>query len=98
MAKISAAWKCGHCGDWHDDEYSAQECCEPRVIDGWRCDGCFDYHRTKQNASACCGFVCQGCGAYTSDEDAASDCCGIPYIEKPTPFELEAAGQLRMPL
>lgn len=98
MAKVTASWQCGLCLECHNYEEDAQECCAPRVNEGWSCDACGDFHRTLENASACCGFVCQSCGAWAPDEDAASDCCGVPYIEIPTPFELEAAGQMRLPL
>lgn len=98
MATISAAYRCGNCGEWHDCEEYALECCAPRADDGWKCDACGAYHKLKTGAQNCCNdvFKCLACDEPHETEEAASACCGIQYAYQPTPAELEAAGQQRL--
>lgn len=98
MAQISAAWQCDSCCEVHDFEDEAQDCCAPRVIEGYKCGACGEFFRLKENAAACCGCVCMACGTHHQDADAATACCGMAYVERPTPAELEAAGQLQLTL
>lgn len=77
---IAPKWKCPDCGELHDDEYDARECCPPQVWAAFVCPICTEEHR---------------------DEIAAIDCCGFDPDAPPPPpsaAELEAAGQMRLPL
>ncbi|KIO49624.1 hypothetical protein [Nitrosospira sp. NpAV] len=77
---IEPKWKCGECGDLHDDEDEARECCEPSVFEVYVCPTCGEEHSAEAEAIDCCNF----------DPD------GPP--PPPSAEELEAAGQMRLPL
>lgn len=99
MSAISAAYQCGNCAEWHDQEEEALECCAPTAIDGWKCDACGDHHKLKANAEACCGFQCAECAGWNDDADANCTHCGSAPAEfRPSPAMLEAAGQQRLSL
>lgn len=51
---MNPAWKCSKCGDVHDDEEDAYECCRPAVVAGWLCPACNEFHVRKQDALDCC--------------------------------------------
>lgn len=46
MQKLNATplWKCGECGDVHEDEDEARECCMPRIWELWQCPECKKVH------------------------------------------------------
>jgi hypothetical protein len=52
MAKIG--WECGRCGDVHDWEDDAQECCQPEVKEVYLCAECEEVHKTELEADNCC--------------------------------------------
>lgn len=49
-------WQCDGCGDIHDDEDDARDCCRPRVIEGWSCPVCDKFHEDEEDAIACCDY------------------------------------------
>ena len=83
-------------------------------IDVWQCADCGDRWESYDNALTCCApapqraFRCGECGADYHDEEEAELCCvavdeeGITVDGENMPIisaaELEAAGQLRLPL
>jgi hypothetical protein len=95
---ISPAWECSHCGEWHDNEDDAIECCEPTIIEGWQCDSCGECYRLEENAKSCCAqsFICGGSSEQHTDAESASECCGIPFLTMPSLEDLEKAGQMRL--
>lgn len=97
MSSISAAWMCSACGDWHDDEDAAIDCCRPTFAEGWKCDACGEYHRLKANAENCCGHQCRECGEYSDDAGTVCEHCGHDTANDPlSPATLEAHGQQRL--
>lgn len=46
MQKLNATpiWKCGECGEIHDDEDGARECCMPDIYELWQCPECKKVH------------------------------------------------------
>lgn len=100
MSTVTPAWQCSNCGEWHDCEDYALECCAPAAVDGWKCEACGDYHKLKDNAVGCCGYLCSACQQW-GDSDSLCESCGHDIgadINTPTPAELEAAGQQRLAL
>ena len=73
-------WECGDCGDLHDCDLDALECCK-EIHEVWVCPICDDKHDTRDDALNCAA----------ADLDASD---GIIVVA--TPLELEAAGQLRL--
>ena len=51
---IKSKWECGECGDLHDDEYDARDCCRPSVRKVYLCPVCEDTHDTEEDAKDCC--------------------------------------------
>lgn len=98
MSTVSNAYQCSNCGDWHDYEESAIECCAPSAIAGWKCDACGDYHKLKANAENCCGFQCAECGQYSDEKSICEACDHDMTMDRATPAQLEAAGQQRLAL
>lgn len=54
MAAVTELWRRGECGEDHEFEDDARECCAPRISEVWRCDGCCETHDTEADALACC--------------------------------------------
>ena len=54
-------WECGRCGDVHDSEDEAIECCQPSISETWECGVCGECHDDREDALHCC----------LSDEEAA---------------------------
>lgn len=99
MSTVLPVYQCSNCGDWHEAEDDARECCAPSVVCGWRCDACKDAHRLKENAEACCGNQCRECGEWNNDGTVICETCGHdPESDPPTPTMLEAMGQQRLAL
>lgn len=42
--QIRTLYKCGSCGDIHDDEDGARECCQPEVEEMFECPVCKTIH------------------------------------------------------
>jgi hypothetical protein len=98
---ISSCYKCCGCGELHDMEDDAVDCCKPEIIDGYKCDECGSFYRShdKGEALKCCAtkFLCAKCDAEFYNEDDASKCCGVEYVAPPlTTAELESLGQTRL--
>jgi hypothetical protein len=58
-------WKCGDCGEFHDDESDALHCCAPGPEEAWACPDCEKAHDTERKALECCmpdnGVTCPNC-------------------------------------
>lgn len=52
--KLESVWQCGECGETHDDEYDARDCCRPSITEGYLCPECKDFHASEREALACC--------------------------------------------
>lgn len=48
-------WKCGQCGEIHDDEDEARECCMPAIHELYGCPICDANHEDEEDALKCCG-------------------------------------------
>lgn len=78
MATYTEVWKCCECGEIHDDDDDAQECCKPRIEELYRCDVCSETHEDEDEAGNCCGLSsgytkCPSCYRhYRSNELSAS--------------------------
>ncbi len=48
-------WKCGECGEIHEDEDGAGECCRPMIHEMWGCPVCGEAHDKESLALRCCG-------------------------------------------
>ncbi|WP_219117119.1 hypothetical protein [Janthinobacterium sp. UMAB-56] len=81
MSLIETRWKCGSCGDIHEDESDAHECCQPSVSEVYICPVCGAWHRGEDAAQECCP---------NEGEDGDAEGCS------PTAAELEAQGQMRL--
>lgn len=51
--QILERWKCGECGEIHDDENDARECCLPGVFEVYQCPICKTSHIDSQEAEEC---------------------------------------------
>ena len=78
---VTTRFRCGECGELHDFEDDARECCPPQVSKVFVCGECGDWHRDKAEAEACC-----------ADETHELP----PHHPIPTTAQLEALGQLRL--
>lgn len=81
------AWACGTCGHvWTGigSHDDAEQCCvaPPEECTAWQCAECLTRFPSRAEADACC--LPEG------------EACAI--LNTPTPAELEAAGQMRLPL
>ena len=54
--KLKQKWKCHECGEIHDYEDAAAECCQPEISKGYECPECGDFHRKEADAIDCCGY------------------------------------------
>ena len=79
-AGLEPKYMCDACGDVHDFEDDAADCCRPKIVLGYQCPVCRDFHPREEAALDCCA-------------DLAIN-GGVPPM--PTAAELEAAGQLRL--
>ena len=72
----------------------------------WQCSRCDELHTCEDSAESCCPtevyevFVCPVCADVYDDEQSSLDCCDtdLDVMTAPTHAELEAAGQMRLPL
>lgn len=91
-----ARYRCDECGEIHDDQDAAIECCPPSVSRVFVCSECAEVFRNEEGACECCR-----CAEVFRNEEGAGDCCPDVVAEtfhEPTPRELEAAGQQRLEL
>lgn len=79
----------------------------PESCLAWRCNECLAAYTDEDEALDCCqptiseGFICPTCRTFHKGEEAAIDCCGWSPEDpppRPTHAELEAAGQMRLPI
>lgn len=54
-------FKCGECGDLHDDDDDALECCRPTISEVWICGTCNEHHDHESGAQVCCGDAAVRC-------------------------------------
>ena len=47
-------WKCSECGEFHDHEDDARECCAPEVYEYFGCPECGMVHEEETDALQCC--------------------------------------------
>lgn len=47
-------WECGRCGEVHEDEDEAVDCCRPTVNEVWECAVCGECHDDRDEALKCC--------------------------------------------
>lgn len=48
-------YQCSACDKVHDEEWAAEECCQPEVWTVWQCSVCSEIHDTEEEADDCCG-------------------------------------------
>lgn len=56
-AQKSNYWKCSSCGQEHEEEEDAENCCPNHAEKGresWVCDECDTMYDTKEEANECC--------------------------------------------
>ncbi len=79
----------------------------PTRCTNFRCGDCGEIYGSEDSALACCApkaeevkcWKCAECGDEMDDEDMARYCClDEDVVLPPTPEQLEAAGQQRLPL
>lgn len=78
--EIEVKYRCNECGDLHDLEEDAQECCAPTVSEVFLCPTCSKAHGSEDDARSCC-----------MPDDVDPLRCAMA-----TPAQLEAAGQERL--
>lgn len=54
MENAEQVWRCEQCGEIHDDEDEASECCPPEVTVLFRCKVCRETYRKEEEAEDCC--------------------------------------------
>lgn len=79
---VQEVFVCESCGETHDDEDSAHECCPVRVLPRFRCGACRAVHRNKAKAEGCCSgsstrqpMQCPVCLQRADSFEIAADCC-----------------------
>jgi hypothetical protein len=65
-------WVCDECGEEHDDEDRADECCK----ETYECPCCGTEHDNEDSAELCCKetYECPCCGTEHDNEDSAELC------------------------
>lgn len=56
MSTLEPKWRCDECGEIHDTEDDAHECCSPEVTEGYLCPVCRTFHLEEDGALECCGY------------------------------------------
>lgn len=51
---VEEVWRCEQCGEIHDDEDEASECCPPEITALFRCTACRKTHQSEEEAEGCC--------------------------------------------
>jgi hypothetical protein len=52
--KIDPKWRCEHCSEIHDSEWTAEECCPTEITRVYLCPECDTAHNGEAAAEACC--------------------------------------------
>ena len=64
-ATIKTLYRCSACGEVHEDEDYAEECCRPDVEEVYACPACGAVHDVKSMAQECCEdldmIMCPNC-------------------------------------
>ena len=56
--KATLKYSCGECGELHDDEVDAAECCPPEIWKAYVCGHCGEnHHYDEEAAEECCADV-----------------------------------------
>lgn len=63
MKRIDPRWECGACGEVHDDEDDARDCCRPGVSEVYLCPVCDCKSNTEDRALDCCAGEAAEAGA-----------------------------------
>ena len=50
---LKSVFKCGECGEIHDEENEAVECCQPNISEGFLCPVCQEFFFDEESALAC---------------------------------------------
>lgn len=74
-------YECSGCGEEHDDESDAKNCCRPQEI--FKCSVCRQRHDYEDEAASCCPgagangqpMQCPVCLKGAEDFETAVDCC-----------------------
>jgi hypothetical protein len=56
MVSIKSRWRCHECGELHDYEEDALECCPTQISEVYVCPGCNDQHSLECETLECCGY------------------------------------------
>lgn len=77
-------YECGSCGNIHDCEDAAGECCRPVTYDtsGYRCLNCEKYYTKKKEALDCCTKEILLCTSCKKEVEADGRCCPDLFINK----------------
>lgn len=75
-----------------------------KAIEAWQCNDCGAVYECEDEAHECCmpiiieGFKCPVCFGFHLSESNALTCCPVDEDGHPMakPWELEAAGQMRL--
>lgn len=54
MVKAIERYECGRCGETHDTEEDAVDCCAPSVSHVWECGECGETFDDEDEADECC--------------------------------------------
>ena len=54
MSKISTVYICSSCDNEHENDWEAEECCQPEVWTMYKCCTCENTHESKTEAEECC--------------------------------------------
>lgn len=84
MERVIEVFRCEMCGEVHEDDSDARDCCEPEITRLFKCTACGEIHSDEEEAEDCC---IEG-----ANEDHDID--GRLYMAQK--LELERAGQLRL--
>lgn len=78
-----------------------------KALRRYGCERCDTLHEREWDAELCCqpdvyvGYICSACEEWYENEPAAVACCppvDIDTLDVPSAAELEAAGQVPLPL
>jgi hypothetical protein len=81
----SEVWICDECGEAHNDEDDAADCCRPSVWQKWKCGKCDGIHNNEPDAVTCCADDAEENGEPLS-----------PDVYQQRVAQLEAKGQRRL--
>ena len=54
MSKISKVYICSNCDNEHENDWEAEECCQPEIWTMYKCCACEDVHESSAEAEECC--------------------------------------------